>query len=305
MKLTSTFARGFLACLSVGSVSLAATSFEILVSNGDRIARIDPETLAYQHLTQSGPAFPVGLALGKDGSLLAGSAWTNDIHRFNPATGQYLGVFAQNAQLPILMKTGPDQDLYVASRDANGVLVYDGDSGALVRSFLPQNNSLMWWAFDVDFLPDGDLLVSSFERGSILRFDATTTQLEGVFSSAPLQYAAGIAWGPDANLYVARYATDRIDRIDGATGQPLGTFATGNGMLRPVDLAFTPDGRLFVVNERSTAISIFDATTGAPLGQVAVPGPALTGHSAIFILPEPTSLFAFAAIGLRRRGRAC
>ena len=100
MRIDSILTFGIMLALPIRSAWSAATPFEILVTDGNRIARIEPTTLSYQYLTQPSPAFPVGLTLGVDGSLLAGSAWTNDIHQFNLATGQYLGVFAQNAQLP-------------------------------------------------------------------------------------------------------------------------------------------------------------------------------------------------------------
>jgi sugar lactone lactonase YvrE len=93
----------------------------------------------------SGLTRPYGNAFGPDGSLFVSSFRTNQILRFNPNTGDFLGVFASdnNGGLgtlnglngPNALLFGPDGSLYVATEgtanDALGNLVFPFDSQVL------------------------------------------------------------------------------------------------------------------------------------------------------------------------------
>jgi DNA-binding beta-propeller fold protein YncE len=289
-------------------------SFSILAGDWahHRILRIDPQTQQYEVLVQpdaGGLDQPTGMTLAPDGSLLVGSAFNNRILRFDLGTGAPLGVFA-DVPLPIGMKYGPGGDLYVASRNANAVLRFDGVTGAPKGTVATADNGTLWWAWDLQFRPGDDkLLLSSFERGSVLKFDPATGTYDGPLVSPGPGYASGLAFGPDGDLFVARFGANVIDRFDEQTGAFKGTFAAGNGLFRPTHLAFAPDGRLYVANERSPVISMFDAATGAPLGTIAVPGDVNTGIEFLLVIPEPASgvlvlVSATVALARRRCGRA-
>jgi len=78
-----------------------------------------------------------------------------------------------------------------------------------------------------------DLLVSSTETDSVLRYDATTGAFRGAFvaaGSGGLDQPRGIARGPDGALYVASFFTDEVLRYDGTTGAFVDDFvAAGSG----------------------------------------------------------------------------
>ncbi|HEX8171469.1 MAG TPA: hypothetical protein VF824_13095 [Thermoanaerobaculia bacterium] len=105
------------------------------------------------------------------------------------------------------------------------------------------------------------LYVSGFFASSVYRYDATRTA--ATFANNVLRRPWGIAFGPDANLYVANASgsTPAIARVDGpfsATPGVVHSFVDAGGFF---DLAFGPDGMLYAAGRG--AVQRFDITTGA------------------------------------------
>jgi DNA-binding beta-propeller fold protein YncE len=120
-----------------------------------------------------------------------------------------------------------------------------------------------------------DVLVSSLQSGEIRRYDAETGEAKGVVI-AGLPQPAGLAFGPDRQLYVALMNSGTILKINGITGALLGNFVfddpatpedeTG-GSRGARSLLFGPDGRLYVpLGNGVDKIVRYDAHTGAFLG---------------------------------------
>src|SRR4030095_1817570 len=64
-----------------------------------------------------------------------------------------------------------------------------------------------------------DLLLSSTETDSVLRYDAATGAFRGAFvaaGSGGLDQPRGLGLGPDGNLYVASFMSDQVLCYDGA-----------------------------------------------------------------------------------------
>ena len=116
-----------------------------------------------------------------------------------------------------------------------------------------------------------DLLVSSTETDSVLRYDAATGAFRGAFvapGSGGLDQPRGIALGPDGALYVSSFFTDEVLRYDGATGDFVDAFvsAVSGGLNGPTFLVFGPSGDLYVGSFFTDSVLRFDGATGAPLG---------------------------------------
>lgn len=127
-----------------------------------------------------------------------------------------------------------------------------------------------------------DLLVSSRDSDSILRYDETTGAYLGDFVSAGsggLSQPVGMRTGPDGNLYVSSFGTNQILRYNGKTGAFIDVFVNGNGLSNPADLRFGPDGALYVANFGDVTVTRYNGSSGAPAGT-------LTGTQ----LANPTSL---------------
>lgn len=90
------------------------------------------------------------------------------------------------------------------------------------------------------------LLVCSLESNQILRYNACSGELLGVF--AQLNYPRAVALGLDGYVYVSTCDPDTPDsiwRYDSCTGEPVDEFAS---ILQPIDLTFGPDGALYILN---------------------------------------------------------
>jgi sugar lactone lactonase YvrE len=92
-----------------------------------------------------------------------------------------------------------------------------------------------------------DMLVSTYDLGTVLRYDEKIGAYLGSFvspRSGGLQAGIGLAFGPDGNLYVADSIGNAILRYHGQSGAFLGVFATNN-WLYPNGITFGPDGNLY------------------------------------------------------------
>ena len=135
-----------------------------------------------------------------------------------------------------------------------------------------------------------DLLGGDFKFNGVARFhDVTGQQVVGSIpaGSAELEGTAGLAVGPDGNIYVASQNTGEILRFSGTTGAPLhapagipggrdGLFSILNGpghaSGQPGPLRFGPDGNLYVADFGGSTVRVFNGTTGTEF-----PTPAVTG----------------------------
>jgi len=208
-------------------------------------------------------------------ALLVASRFTDEVLRYDVASGAFLGVFASGGGLdnPVGLTFGPDGHLYVASGDTSQVLRYDGTSGAFLGVFAEGGG--LNGARQVNFGPDGHLYVASGAGDAVLRYHGRTGAFLGVFASGGgLRGPTSFTFGPDGDLYVASVITDRIKRFDGTSGVYRGNFVSIQ-LDGPHDLAFGPDGALYVSNAFLPRVQRFDGVTGAFLGTF-IRDPALT-----------------------------
>jgi len=208
--------------------------------------------------------------------ILVSSRFTDQVLRYDLASGAFLGVFAAGGGLdnPVGLTFGPDGNLYVASGETDQVLRYDGASGAFLRVFA-QGGGLDA-PRQVNFGPDGGLYVASGATNRILRFDGASGAFLGVFASGGnLSGPTSFTFGPGGDLYVGSVNTNRVKRFNGQTGAFIGNFVT-QGLNGPHDVAFGPDGLFYVTNAFDIRVRRYDGTTGA-LVDLFIFDPALSG----------------------------
>lgn len=163
---------------------------------------------------------------------------------------------------------------FFQSDDTDALAAYDANMRFL--RFLNQDllgaNNPIDGIGGVTLAPSGHLIVSSQLSNQVLEFDSLSGQYIGVFGDASpqgtgdnpntpenegLNFPAGLAVGPDNNVYVADLGNKRILRFDGYTGRFLDDPNTSENegvvvqltdaeSVRFTDLAFGPDGRIYV-----------------------------------------------------------
>ena len=82
--------------------------------------------------------FAEGITFGPDNLLYVSDFGANNIKRFDPATGEYLGIFT-TVDGPADLGFGPDGKLYVSifGQNMNNVVRFDGTTGAPLGEFVP------------------------------------------------------------------------------------------------------------------------------------------------------------------------
>jgi streptogramin lyase len=206
----------------------------------DEVKRFDPKTGAFidTFVTAAlgGLDKPISLLFLPNGDLLVGSSATDDVKRYDKS-GAYLGAFASGSNLdtPFGMIWGPDGHLYVASHNNNRIIVYNGATGAFVRTFPVQSQPA-----DIAFGLDGWLYVVSVTFSEVHRYNPFTGAADPNVFATVTGDPRGIEFGPDGQLYVGSFTGNVIKRYDRVTGGLLTDFATIN---QPGDFFFWPTGR--------------------------------------------------------------
>jgi DNA-binding beta-propeller fold protein YncE len=210
----------------------------VCAEKADRVVRLDPETLA-----DAGPFVwddpqtaedengsldgPTSATFGPDGALYVASFETDEILRFDGASGAYLDVFV-TAGLGGLngpdagTKFGGDGLLYVPSFWNDRVLRYDAQ-GDFVDEFVSFREGTVRQPRDL-VQHDGDWYVASSFNNRIVRFDAAGNVI-GTFASVSRPYS--LAFNEhDGDLYVVSLGTNAVHVFDGQDGTFLGQRVT-------------------------------------------------------------------------------
>lgn len=257
---------------------------------------------------------PSAITYGPDGKLYVTSSSATERNQGNAVlvydgvSGAFQGVFgeANNAQSGLLnptgIKFGPDGNLYVASAYKSQILRYDGATGKFLGVYATRDNgnpnNIVPEGQPPDFTvlvfgPDGHLYVTSLLENAVLRYAGPKSDNPGKFlgtygeasgNKSEINQPRAIAFGPDANLYVASAGTGRILKyaspLEKNAGKFLGVYAdvgrevaaesdisnmdfNGDGTTDAVvqsGLGFAPDGNLYV----SSSIEITQPPANMP-----------------------------------------
>ncbi len=223
---------------------------------------------------------PTAVLVGPDGLLYAAGHGTDNIVRYNAATGAYVDTFVAAASGTLNgasgLAFGPDGHLYVSSQLNDKVLKFDGTTGAFLSTFVASASGGLDGPTQLVFRPDGYLYVASYNSDSVLRFNATTGAYVDTFvttASGSLNGPASLVWGHDGNLYVSS-TNSTVKRYNGTTGAFIDNFVTAGsgGLGEAFGLAFGPDGHLYVSSFTTDQIVKYNGTTGALIGDYVASG---------------------------------
>lgn len=281
---TGTFLRDF---IPPGSGGLKAPDFMLLrgdgylyISSGDDAAssavlryHADTGEPAGVFAAGGGMLRPYGIAFGPDDRLYVASFLSDQILRFDAATGAFVDVFAEGDALPGGLNGpngllfGPDGLLYVTTQGSvavNGEPTFPGLPSQVLRYDLSTG--------------DGAVFIDQPEPSP---------------DSAGFISLLGLAFGPECaadacDLFVSDFAND-ISRHDPQTGERLDTLPTGFTGTSPRGnfmggLTFGDQQRLFTVGFDTTndalpgTILRFDGVTGDPLPAAGQSGAVLVSN---------------------------
>lgn len=220
--------------------------------------------------------------------LLVGGFNSNQIIRYNAATGARIGVIAAGDSLdgPTGIAAGPNGKLFVAGFNTNAILAYYGGSGTALGVFAFGGG--LDGPGDIVYGADGNLYVGSFENHKVLRYNGSTGAFIDVFASGGgLTSPDGLAFGPDGDLYVCSSGSNSVVRFNGATGAYKSVFvpAGSGGLHDPTGMAFGPDGDLYVSSFFTNSVLRYNGTTGAFKGTFATGG-GLSGPRGLAFGPD-------------------
>lgn len=156
-------------------------------------------------------------------------------------------------------------DLLVSNRGTSAVKRFDGATGAYVDDFVESGAGGLNDTQEVLLSPDGDVIVSGLGNSRILRYDYRTGAYKGGFTSGyDLSQPTKMKWGPDGNLYVSQWGSDRetvaVFGPDGAYIREATPF-----LADPMQQAWDDDGSLLVVYWASKDVRRF-GPDGTQLG---------------------------------------
>ena len=236
-------------------------------------------TGAFVRVAAAGGALgdPLGLAIGAGGALLVSDGQTNQVKRYDSATGAFLGVLASTSVAGPGGMTIHDGKLYVANANPpQGVEQFDAATGLHTGSFVPAlvNPSPR----DVKVNPANNrLYVLYYNAATVETFDLATKSSFGLLmppgsplGSGGLYTPSSMAFGPDGNLYVSGGALGGnfgVWRYDATTGAFIDLFAnTGSETYSPIGIVFGPDNNLYVATQSAATVMRFHYPTGAFMG---------------------------------------
>ena len=174
-----------------------------------------------------------------NGSLFVSDFTGNGhVNRYDATTGAYLGQFTtDNFSTPDGISWDSAGNMLVSSFSNNSVRKYNA-GGIYQGDFIAPGSGGLSGSLDSRFDGIGNFYVSSYNTGSVKKYSSTGAYL-GDFLGGLIK-TQGQTIGPDGNLYAGSYWNSNIHKYDPVTGQDLGIFASGGGLLQPNNFAFQP-----------------------------------------------------------------
>lgn len=193
-------------------------------------------------------AHPEGVAVHADGSIWCGTEW-GDLLRIS-ADGKTLQKLGSTNGFALGIAFDSAGNCYICDLKHRAIFRYEAAVGAVeffaASGILVPNYPVVDEARGVLYVSDS--------RGNgnigpgIFRFDLATGE-GGVWSTAPMDFANGMAMAPDGQgLYVVESDRAQVSYVpinpDGSAGQPSVAVSGVNNV--PDGLAFGPDGTLYI-----------------------------------------------------------
>jgi len=230
---------------------------------GGSVLRYNGSTGAFIDAVATGLSGPLGMVFGPDGSLYTAEQSTDQVLRTSGGvTSVFVSAGNGGLDLPRNVLFGPDangdslSDLYVSSNLYDGILRYDGQTGAFIDKFASTGiaKGPAW----MEFAPDGTLYATTATTTccdqTFVRFNATTGAKIDTFDTGRDGWS--FKFGPDGLIYNSGNGGGNfVDRVG-----PSSLLAFTVNLNYPSDVPITVDYSVFGVS--ATAGVDFTAASG-------------------------------------------
>jgi len=137
--------------------------------------------------------------------------------------------------------------------------------GQVIDTFVnPTNNGGLDLPHGLAFGVDGNLLVTSANNDSVLRYNGTNGAFLNAFITngvGGLNYPVWLEFRR-GSLFVSSQINHRVLRYDATNGAFLSTFVSEGTVSGPSGMTFGPDGHLYVVGRFGSHVMRYDGTNG-------------------------------------------
>ena len=189
---------------------------------------------------------------------------------------------------PNILTLSSDRKRIAAYESAPGILIWNATDGRLaVPPLRPKR-----WESALAFSPDGTVLASGGQDGSIVLWSTATGQPIGSPLLGHRSKIFGLAFSPDGKILASGSEDRTVILWDVKTGAALGPPLAGHDKWPlgsdswGLSVAFSPDGRTLASAAKDRNVILWDVATRHPAGNP------LKGHT------EPPMAVAFSADGL-------
>lgn len=246
------------------TLTFSQGNYDIYVSDAGNFDSPPWQILKYDQNGENGEVFisenlawPQDILFLEDlNQVLISNLNSDAINIHDATTGEFIGVFATEADGPTRMAFGPDGLIYVLQWFGNGrVLRYETDGtylGEFTNASVPRSIGLAWDS-------DGNLYVASYNQSTIRVFD-TEGNDNGNFIESGLNGPTNIWFDESGNLLVNNYNAGQVLKFDssgefvdvliagiswneGVAVLPNGDYLIGGGQNGVVN-QYHPDGTL-------------------------------------------------------------
>jgi WD40 repeat protein len=235
----------------------------VLAENWTFLASDTPETVGAVSFDPASGALATGLAerVGESAFDDTVTVWDDRQQTVRYSVGGEKEAIVGCSSFYSRIRYSNDATMMAVTSHDYSVLVLDVATGQVQRELTGTTTVL-----DLAFSPDDDLLVATYDDGTVNVWQTSDFALGATYKAAPGGYLA-VAVMPDSATMAVTDVTGSISLVDLMTGAPLRTFA--DATFRTSALALTPDGALVAAPTAEAGIGIWSTASGKRVATLA------------------------------------